>query len=75
VGANAFVLQQVTGDSGSGAVLGDFEGTDVGVGPVVTLIHQGPKYTVSAQVKWLPELRTDNRLNGDWVWVTVGLQF
>jgi hypothetical protein len=29
VGANAFLLQQVTGDSGSGALLGDFEGIDI----------------------------------------------
>jgi hypothetical protein len=28
--ANALYLQQVTGDSGSGAILGDFEGTDMG---------------------------------------------
>jgi hypothetical protein len=75
IGANGFYYQQVTGDSGSGAVLGDFEGTDVGVGPVVTLIHTSSKYNFSAQVKWLPELDTNNRLNGNWVWFTLGLQF
>jgi hypothetical protein len=75
VGANAFYFQQVTGDSGSGAVLGNFEGTDIGIGPVVTLIHTRKSYTFSAQVKWLPELDTSHRLNGDWVWVSLGLQF
>jgi Putative MetA-pathway of phenol degradation len=74
VGANAFYFQQVTGDSGSGAVLGDFEGTDIGIGPVVTLIHTVKSYSFSAQVKWLPELDTSHRLSGDWVWVSVGLQ-
>jgi hypothetical protein len=75
VGANTFYFQQVTGDSGSGAVLGSFEGTDIGIGPVVTLIHTAKSYTFSAQVKWLPELDTSHRLNGDWVWVSVGLRF
>jgi hypothetical protein len=75
IGANGFYYQQVTGDSGSGAVLGPNEGTDAGVGPVLTLIHKASKYNFSAQVKWLPEIYTNNRLSGDWVWVSVGLQF
>ena len=75
VGANAFYYQQVSGDRGSGARLGPNEGTDVGVGPVVTLINTSPKHPYSVQVKWLPEVYTKNRLNGDWVWVTAGLAF
>jgi hypothetical protein len=38
----------------------------------VTLIHQAPKYAVTAQIKWLPELYTKNRLQGDWFWVSIG---
>jgi hypothetical protein len=75
VGANFFHFQQVTGDSGPGAVLGDLEGTDIGVGPVVTLIHTASKYNFSAQVKWLPDLQTNNRLKGNGVWASVGLQW
>jgi hypothetical protein len=75
IGANAFYYEQVTGDSGPGAVLGDFAGTDIGVGPVVTLIHTSPKYNFSAQVKWLPDLQVNNRLRGNAVWVSVGLQW
>jgi hypothetical protein len=65
----------VTGDSGSGAILGGLEGTDVGVGSVVTLIHKAEKYNFSFQAKWLPEIYTKNRLRGDWVWVLAGVQF
>jgi hypothetical protein len=54
VGANAFYYQEVTSDSGSGARLGGLEGTDIGVGPVVTLIHKAEKYNFSFQAKWLP---------------------
>jgi hypothetical protein len=75
VGANAFYYQQVTGDSGHGATLGDFEGTDIGVGPVVTVIHTTSKYNFSSQVKWLPDLQVNNRLRGNAVWVSVGLQW
>ena len=68
MGANGFCYQQVSGDSGEGAAfLGHNEGTDIGVGPVISIIHTSPKYNYSVQVKWLPEVYTKNRLNGDWV--------
>jgi len=38
VGANFFYYQQVSGDSGSGAILGDFKGRTVGIGPVLSYI-------------------------------------
>jgi len=76
IGANAFYFQQVTGDSGKGArLLGANEGTDIGIGPVVTLIHTSQKCAFSIQAKWLPEIDTKRRLNGDWVWVVAGVQF
>lgn len=75
IGANAFFYQQVTGDSGSGATLGDFKGRDVGVGPVITFVKIIGKSALSVQVKWLPEIDTEKRLNGDWVWVSGGFKF
>ena len=75
VGVNEFYYQQESGDSGKGARLGGLEGTDIGVGPVVTLIHKAEKYNFSFQAKWLPEVYTKNRLSGNWVWVLAGVQF
>ena len=75
LGANAFYYQQVTGDSGSGAVLGDFEGHTVGVGPVLSFVTKVGKTALAAEVKWLPELGVKNRLKGDYIWVKVGLAF
>ena len=75
VGANAFYYQQFTGDSGSGAVLGDFEGRTVGVGPVLSFITKLGKTDLVAEVKWLPELDVENRLKGDYVWFKLGLAF
>ena len=47
IGVNPFYYQQLTGDSGPGATLGEFEGTDVGIGPVLSYIR--PK---SKKVQW-----------------------
>jgi hypothetical protein len=55
LGANAFYYRQFTGDSGSGAVLGDFEGRTIGVGPVLSYITKLGKTDLAVEVKWLPE--------------------
>jgi hypothetical protein len=75
IGVNGFFYQQVTGDSGSGARLGDFEARTAGIGPMVTLIKIIGKSALTVQVKWLPELDTRNRLNGDWLWVSAAYKF
>jgi len=75
VGANGFYYQQITGDSGSGASLGDFEGRTVGVGPVLSYARKLGKTDLVAEVKWLPELSVEKRLKGDTVWFKLALVF
>ena len=78
VGANAFYYQQFTGDSGSGASLGNFEGRAIGVGPVIsyaTKIGRDKKTDLVAEVKWLPELDVAKRLKGDTIWFKLALVF
>lgn len=76
VGANAFYYQQLTGDSGSGARLGDFKSMTVGVGPVLSYVRPlGNKSQLLAELKWLPELDVNNRLKGDLVWFKLGVLF
>lgn len=75
VGANGFYYQQITGDSGSGARLGDFEGHTIGVGPVLSYVRKLGRNQLLAEVKWLPELDTEDRLQGDYVWFKLGLLF
>jgi hypothetical protein len=78
VGANAFYYQQITGDGGSGAVLGDFEGRTIGVGPVIsyaTKIGSNKKVDLVAELKWLPELDVERRLEGDTIWFKLALLF
>jgi hypothetical protein len=75
IGANGFYYQQITGDSGSGATLGDFEGRTVGVGPVLSYVRQIGKTTLATEVKWLPELDTEHRLKGDYIWFKLAFLF
>ena len=75
VGAEGFVYYQITGDSGSGATLGSFEGHTIGVGPVVSYAHKVGKYDFAGEVKWLPEVDVSQRLKGDYLWVKLGFVF
>jgi len=75
LGANAFYYQQITGDSGSGAILGGFEGRAVGIGPVLSYVTKVGQTDVIAEVKWLPELDVEHRLKGDYVWFKLAMLF
>jgi hypothetical protein len=75
VGAEGFIYDQITGDSGSGAVLGDFEGHAVGVGPVLSYARKIGKVDFAGEVKWLHEVDVSKRLQGDYIWVKLGIVF
>jgi hypothetical protein len=75
VGANAFYYQQIAGDSGSGATLGDFKGRTIGVGPVASYAMKLESTQLALELKWLPELETKNRLKGDYFWIKIGAVF
>ena len=76
VGANAFYYKQITGDSGTGAKLGGFEGHTGGIGPVLSYATKiGQKTDLVMEVKWLPELNVEHRLKGDTIWFKLALVF
>lgn len=75
VGFNAFYYDQIEGDSGSGAVVGDFEGRDIGIGPAVGYILPCGDNTFVAEARWLPEMDTRRRLEGDYFWLKMVYQF
>jgi hypothetical protein len=75
IGANGFYYQQISGDSGSGAVLGDFKGRTVGIGPVLSYITKIWGRDLAAELKWLPEIDVKNRLEGDYIWFKLGMVF
>jgi len=70
VGLSGYVYQQVVGDSGSGAILGDFKGEGFGLGPSVSYVFD-TKRPLELQFEWIHDLHTENRLAGDWFTLTL----
>ncbi len=75
VGVNGFWYDQITGDSGSGATLGDFKGRTTGLGPVLSYVFKVGKTDMIAELKWLHEVDTTKRLEGDIVWFKLVAKF
>jgi hypothetical protein len=75
IGLEAWYFEQVTSDSGAGARLGDFKGRTAGIGPVLGYIQPIGQDKLVLEVKWLPELDTRNRLQGDVVWLKMVYAF
>jgi hypothetical protein len=71
VGVAGYHYEQVTGDSGSGAVLGDFKGRVSAIGPNLTYNFQLVNVPVLTSVRWLHEFNAKNRLQGDAVLATL----
>jgi hypothetical protein len=75
LGAEAFWVEQVTADSGQRPIFGDFKGRTAGIGPVLGYVLPMSKQNFAAELRWLPELETKNRLKGDYVWLKLVYQF
>jgi hypothetical protein len=75
IGANGFIYEQITDDSGAGAVLGAFRGRTAGIGPVVSYIRPIGKTILVLELRWLPELYAKRRLQGDYLWLKAALDF
>lgn len=75
IGANAFLLEQVEGDSGPGATLGSLRGRSIGIGPAVDYVLPLDNATAVLEFRWLPEIETRNRVKGDFFWLKGVVQF
>jgi hypothetical protein len=72
-GLAGFHYRQLTGDSGSGAALGDFMGRVTSLGPVVTYSFNLGMVPVSTQLLWMHDFDVENRLEGDLGILTVSM--
>ena len=75
VGIQGFFLKQITGDSGSGALLGDFKAEAAGVGPAILWTTKIGKQDVSFIAKWLHDFHAENRLEGDSIFFSFALDW
>jgi len=75
LGLEGFWVEQVTADSGQRPILGDFKGRTAGLGPVLGYVLPLGKQNFVTELRWLRELDTRNRLEGDYVWLKLVYQF
>jgi len=77
VGAGCTVsyIQQITGDSGSGAKLGSFEAQSVAVGPTISYVHKLGKAMLIGDITWLPQVSTQNSPQGNFTWFKLTVVF
>jgi hypothetical protein len=74
VGLVGYFFQQITGDSGTGARLGDFKGRVLGIGPQVgSIFPAGEGYQGYVNLKGYRDFATENRPDGFTVWATFAL--
>ncbi|MDS9469070.1 transporter [Paracoccus sp. MBLB3053] len=60
-----YYYKQITGDSGDGALLGDFEGEVSALGPAIAWNSDWNGTPVSFEARWFHEFEAKNRLEGD----------
>ncbi len=73
IGVHGFYLKQVTGDSGDGAILGDFKAEAAGVGPAVLWSPKRFDQKITFIAKWLHEYDTERRIEGDHIFVSFAM--
>lgn len=75
LGAQGYYYKQVTGDSGDGAVLGDFEGESYGFGPALLWLPGGGNGKFSLIGKWLWDSHHENRMKGNYGQLVMAVKF
>lgn len=73
IGLHGFYLDQVTGDSGNGALLGGFKAQAAGVGPALLWTSRVREQDISLIAKWLHEYDAENRMEGDHLFLSFAL--
>jgi hypothetical protein len=64
MGVNGYAYEQLTGDSGSGAKLGAFEGQVFGIGPALDYTFMVGQVPVVTNLRYFYEFGVENRLQG-----------
>jgi hypothetical protein len=70
-GLNGYYYNQMSGDSGEGAVLGNLEGEVAAIGPGFSGTFMVGSAPVSVSFRYYHEFSAENRLEGDAAWLTL----
>ena len=75
IGLRGYVYDQVTGDSGNGARLGDFKSESVGLGPGVFWTPKLAQGKLVLVAKYMRDVRAINRIKSDYGTIAVAWKF
>ena len=75
LGLRGYYYKQVTGDSGSGARLGDFKGESYGIGPGFVWIPEFGAGKLTVIGKWIHDLDATRRFESDYATITAAWSF
>jgi hypothetical protein len=74
IGMAGYFFQQLTGDSGPGATLGDFKGRVAGIGPQIGFLFPlGKEHQGYLNLKAYRDFAAENRAEGYTAWVTFAI--
>ncbi len=74
IGLAGYFFQQLTGDSGPGATLGDFKGRVAGIGPQIGFLFPvGEAHQGYLNLKAYKDFAAENRAEGYTAWVTLAI--
>jgi hypothetical protein len=74
MGLVGYWYEQLSSDTNNPAILGDFKGRAIGIGPEISYqFTQIPNHPVTIDLRWYHELEVKNRLEGDAVFLTVSV--
>jgi len=75
LGAQGYYYKQVTGDSGSGAILGDLKGESYGFGPALLWQPGFDNGKLTLVGKWIFDSHHENRMKGDYGILLIARKF
>ncbi len=75
LGVKGYYYQQITGDSGAGALLGDFKSDSFGVGPGFVWVPEFGGGQLTVLGKWIHDFTAENRFESDYFTITGAWKF
>jgi hypothetical protein len=75
IGLHGFYYKQISGDSGDGALLGDFKAEAAGIGPALMWVPKRLGGNTAFILKWFNEFDAENRMEGDHVFASFAISF
>ncbi len=75
IGVVGYHYEQISGDSGAGALLGPFKGRVSAIGPNISYNFKVGDVPFITSLRWLREFNAENRLQGDVGMLTITIPF